>query len=110
MGYSSNYHFLLTSQLAVAMHQVFLGRMVSDWSHLEQDYLASLLKHPPYLTSSLWVLGVSTIIWHCVHYTWIAHSKDLHGLDDSTHEQALVACYSLETEDLYTRHNGIVPC
>ena len=83
--------------------------MVSDWSCLQEDYLAAIPKHPPYLTGALWVLGVTMIIWDCIQHGWITHNADLHGLDASTCEQALVNRYHHETEDLYTCHHDVVP-
>ena len=89
--------------MTVRWHQVFLGHMVSNWSCLQQDSLASLLW-------LLIVLGVSTIIWDCVHHTWIAHNETLHGLDATTHEKDLVDHFCHETGDLYTRCHDVIPC
>ena len=60
-------------------------------------------------SGTLWITGVTQIIWNHVYSNWEARNADLHRIDATICEQAQYAQAQQETEEIYSQRSLVQP-
>ena len=104
------YNSLIFHQTRIGWKQLFLGRFVLEWSNLQQDHLVLQNITSKKYSGTLWITGITQIIWHHVYSNWEARNVDLHGIYATMREQAQYAQAQRETEEIYSQQSLVKPC
>ena len=77
---------------------MFVGQFIFAWSDLQQDYIVFQTMTSKKYSGTLWITGVTQIIWNHVYSNWETRNADLHRIDATICEQAQYAQEQQETE------------
>ena len=88
-GYPELYSELIHNQTWVGWEQIFLGRFVTEWSELQQEFLKSKSNKKKKHSGTTWVTGVTSVIWKNVYIVWDERNGQQHGLDAIAKENKL---------------------
>ena len=61
-------------------------------------------------SGTLWITGVTQIIWNHVYVNWEARNADCHRIDATMREQAQYTQAQWETEEIYSQCSLVQPC
>jgi hypothetical protein len=77
------YRQLHQRQAQVGWSQLFQGRLVTDWSHLQEAFLeqhnAQLKLDRRYYTGDLWARKLISLLWTTIRAQWDERNADRHG-------------------------------
>jgi hypothetical protein len=104
------YQSLITRQSSIGWHQILLGRFVHDWQFLQDAHLSTIPQSArKFLSGRCWVSTLVTLFWKHLYINWHSRNDDLHGVDATSREQALVTIAQQETTALYTLRHQVLP-
>ena len=89
--------------------QIFLGRFVTEWSELQQEFLKSKSHKKKKHSGTTWVTGITSVIWKNVNIVWDERNGQQHGLDAIAKEHKLHAMAMKQIEELYKYKNDVLP-
>jgi hypothetical protein len=77
------YRRLHQRQAFVGWSQLFQGRLVNDWSHLQEEFLtqnnAQLKLDRRYYTGDIWARKLISLLWTTIRACWDHRNADRHG-------------------------------
>ena len=105
------YKDLVRNQNLVGWDQLLLGRFVSEWSELAQEFITSLPKEQRTKSQSgnQWVIQITDIILNFAHSVWKERNADRHGRDNKEQERILVQRIVRQTNELYELRHDVLP-
>ena len=103
------YNSLIFHQTRIGWKQLFVSRFIFKWSDLQQDYLILQSITSKKYSGTLWITGVTQIIWNHVYSNWEARNSDLHGIDATMYKQAQYTQAQWETEEIYSQCSLVQP-
>ena len=103
------FKILAVKQASIGWDQLLLGRFVTEWSDLQDDYSHSCSNEPQHQSGQHWVLGLTSLLWKHIHNKWCERNQDLHGKDATQQELAKRAQAQREIEFIYSLRPQTVP-
>ena len=97
------YNNLIFCQTRIGWKQLFLSCFVLEWSDLQQYHLVLQNITSKKYSGTLWITGVTQIIWHHVYSNWEARNADLHGINATMREQVQYAQAQRGTKEIYSQ-------
>jgi hypothetical protein len=82
------YDTLIDNQSAIGWSQLFNGRMSTEWSALQDDYLSANKIVDQALSGKQWVSGIVATVWKLWIEVWEDRNGEVHGRDATTREIA----------------------
>jgi hypothetical protein len=80
--YPFMYGKLIRQQTDIGWRQLFNGRLSSEWSRLQDDYLSQQHLQSKTRTGSLWTTSIITSIWSQFEIVWELRNGVIHGNDN----------------------------
>jgi len=80
-AYPNQYQKLIRQQNAIGWRQLFNGRMSSEWTRLQEDYLFSKGLLGKTRSGTLWTTAIISAIWKEWDVLWKTRNDDVHGRD-----------------------------
>ena len=108
-GYPEIYSELIHNQTQIGWEQMFMGRFVTDWSELQQDFLKSKSSKNKKHSGTSWVTGITSVIWKNIYVLWDERNGQQHGIDAIAKENKLNEMALKQIEELYNHKKDVLP-
>lgn len=105
------YDDLVRHQKYVGWDQILIGRFVTEWSTLAQEYIVSLPSEQRNKSQSVnqWVIQIAEILLQFAHSVWLDRNGNRHGRDKSEQEKILAQRIIRQTNELYELRHDVLP-
>ena len=93
--FPTKYHRLIRQQNKIGWRQLFLGRFVTEWARLHDDYTFNAVRNPTLFfskgtykrTGDQWCQDITTILWAQWTVVWALRNAVIHGKDELARRQ-----------------------
>jgi hypothetical protein len=108
-SYPSLYSNLLHQQTQIGWRQLFNGRISTEWSRLQDDYLHKQGLHNKKTTGQLWATNILSSIWEEWHLVWTIRNAVIHGHDQTSRNRIQRIKAELEIRAIYDDRDLLLP-
>jgi hypothetical protein len=106
----NKFRALHQTQAYVGWSQLFQGRLVQDWSRLQEEFLATNIEtlklDRRYYTGALWTRKLISLLWVTMRAQWDSRNADRHGHGHTTAENHAIRHARLRQEITAQYHDA----
>jgi hypothetical protein len=103
------YSTLIYQQNVIGWRQIFNGRLSTEWSSLQDDYLNDKGIRTKKQTGQLWATHILTSIWDEWHVLWTIRNEVIHGHDQASRQRTQRREAELDIRAIYNQRNLLLP-
>lgn len=103
------YSTLIYQQTQIGWRQIFNGRISTEWSRLQDEYLYQAGLHNAKTTGLLWAASLLTSIWDEWHLIWTIRNGVIHGHDAISRQRIQRSNVETEIRAIYDDRHLLLP-
>jgi hypothetical protein len=95
--------------MQIGWRQIFNGRISTEWSLLQDQYLQDQKLYSAKNTGLLWAASLLTSLWDEWHLVWTIRNEVIHGHDESSRQRKQRASAEKELRAIYEDRELLLP-
>ena len=103
------YSTLIHQQTQIGWRQLFNGRISTEWSRLQNDYLHQQGLHNKKNTGQLWATNILSRIWEEWYLVWTIRNAVIHGHDQTGRNRIQRIEAEVEIRAIYDERELLLP-
>jgi hypothetical protein len=107
--YPPLYSTLIHQQTQIGWPQLFNGRISTEWSKFQDNYLHQQGLHNKKNTGQLWATNILSSIWEEWHLVWTIHNEVIHGHNQISCQRIQGLMAETEIRAIYDEREPLLP-